>query len=77
MKVVIVNGSARGKKGITHRLLGVFEKGLIDSGCVVRSYDLNELAVGHCRSCFHCMHDKPGICAIRDGMVRIYEKWRR
>jgi len=26
MKVVIVNGSARGKKGITHRLLGAFEK---------------------------------------------------
>jgi len=77
MKVVIVNGSARGKKGITHRLLGAFEKGLIDSGCVVRSYDLNELAIGHCRSCFHCMHDNPGICAVRDDMVRIYEDLKK
>jgi len=73
MKAVIINGSARGSKGITHRLLGSFSKGLIQSNCNVSSYNLNELNIGHCKSCFHCMHNKPGICSIKDDMENIYE----
>ncbi len=73
MKAVVINGSSRGAKGITQRLLSSFEKGLSDSGCDVSSYNLSELNIGHCRSCFHCMHVKPGICSIKDDMESIYE----
>ena len=72
MNAIIINGSARGTKGITHRLLTAFEKGLTDSRCSVRTYNLNELTIEHCKSCFHCMHNKPGICCIKDDMENIY-----
>lgn len=73
MNAVIINGSARGKKGITNRLLASFEDGLKNSGCITHSYNLNELNINHCKSCFHCMHNKPGICSIKDDMTDIYE----
>ena len=73
MNAIIINGSARGTKGITSRLLAAFGKGLQDSTCIVHSYNLNELDIDHCKSCFHCMHDKPGTCCIKDDMINIYE----
>ena len=73
MNAIIINGSARGTKGITHRLLSSFEKGLTDSKYSVRSYNLNELSIEHCKSCFYCMHIKPGICSIKDDMVNLYD----
>lgn len=73
MNAVIINGSARGAKGITNRLLTSFGYGLQDSNCTVHSYNLTEHAIDHCKSCFHCMHNKPGICSINDDMTAIYE----
>jgi multimeric flavodoxin WrbA len=73
MNAVIINGSARGTRGITSRMLTSFGKGLQDAGCTVHSYNLNELNIDHCSSCFHCMHSKPGICSIRDDMAEIYD----
>lgn len=65
--------SARGTRGITNRLLTSFGNGLQDSKCIVHSYNLKELNIDHCKSCFHCMHNKPGICSIKDDMANIYE----
>lgn len=73
MNAVIINGSARGAKGITGRLLSSFGRGLQGSGCTVHTYNLSELKIDHCKSCFHCMHTKPGICSISDDMTGIYE----
>lgn len=74
MNATIINGSARGIKGITHRLLASFGKGLHDSkNCTVHSFNLNDLGIDHCKSCFHCMHATPGICSIKDDMATIYE----
>lgn len=73
MNAVIINGSARGTKGITNRLLTSFATGLQDSNCIIHLHNLNELNIDHCKSCFHCMHNKPGICSINDDMINIYE----
>lgn len=73
MKIISINGSARGTKGITHRLLNSFTNGLVDSGYSVKSYNLNELNIGHCKSCFSCMHNQPGVCSIKDDMTAVYE----
>ncbi|MBN1531460.1 MAG: flavodoxin family protein [Spirochaetes bacterium] len=73
MKAVSLNGSARGGGGITGRLLASLEAGLGDGGCHVRSFVLRDMEIGHCASCFSCMHAHPGVCSLADGMARIHE----
>jgi multimeric flavodoxin WrbA len=73
VRAVVLNGSARGVKGITGRLLASLGEGLCSAGCEVRSFILRDLDIGHCASCFSCMHLHPGRCALRDGMDPIYE----
>lgn len=77
MNAIIINGSARGTKGITNRLLTSFANGLNNSNCIVHSYNLNELNIDHCKSCFHCMHSNPGICSVKDDMTNIYEHLKK
>lgn len=77
VNAVIVNGSARGTKGITHRLLNSFALGLADSKCTVHTHNLNERSIEHCKSCFHCMHSKLGVCSIKDDMADIYDDLKK
>jgi multimeric flavodoxin WrbA len=72
MKVIALNGSARGKKGVTWRLLDSLLKGLSEGGAIVRDFQLNEMSISYCRACLTCMHKTPGQCAQRDGMDQIY-----
>ena len=72
MKVIALNGSARGKKGVTWRLLDSLLKGLSEGGAVVRDFQLKEMNISCCRACLTCMHKTPGQCAQRDDMDRIY-----
>jgi multimeric flavodoxin WrbA len=72
MNVIALNGSARGKKGVTWRLLDSLLKGLIEGGATVRELQLKDLNISYCRACLTCMHKTPGQCAQRDDMDRIY-----
>ncbi len=72
MKVIALNGSARGKKGVTWKLLDPLLKGLAEGGATVRDIQLNELDISPCRACLTCMHKTPGQCAQRDDMDQLY-----
>ncbi len=72
MKVMALNGSARGKKGVTWRLLDSLLRGLSEGGATVRDIQLNEMDIAPCRACLTCMHKTPGQCAQRDDMDRLY-----
>jgi hypothetical protein len=72
MDVIALNGSARGKKGVTWKLLDAFLKGLSEGGASVKDIQLNEMNVSYCRACLTCMHKTPGQCAQRDDMDQIY-----
>lgn len=72
MKVIALNGSSRGKKGVTWRLLDPLLKGLSEGGAVVKEFQLKELNISPCRACLTCMHKTPGLCAQRDDMDQIY-----
>jgi len=72
MKVIALNGSARGKKGVTWKLLDSFLKGLSESGATVKDIQLKEMNISPCRACLTCMHKTPGQCAQRDDMDQIY-----
>jgi len=72
MKVMALNGSARGKKGVTWKLLDSLLKGLSEGGATVKDFQLSEMTLSYCRACLTCMHKTPGQCAQRDDMDQIY-----
>jgi multimeric flavodoxin WrbA len=72
MKVIALNGSARGKKGVTWKLLDSFLKGLSEGGATAKDVQLKEMNISSCRACLTCMHKTPGQCAQRDDMDQIY-----
>lgn len=72
MKVIALNGSARGKKGVTWKLMESLIKGLTEGGATVKEFQLKEMNLSPCRACLTCMHKTPGQCAQRDDMDQIY-----
>ncbi len=72
MKVIALNGSARGKKGVTWKLLDSLLKGLSEGGATVKEFQIKEMNISPCRACLTCMHKTPGQCAQRDDMDQIY-----
>jgi multimeric flavodoxin WrbA len=77
MKVIALNGSARGKKGVTWRLLDSLLKGLSEGGATVREFQLKEMNISPCRACLTCMHKTPGQCAQQDDMDQLYPLLRQ
>ena len=72
MNVIALNGSARGKKGVTWRLLDSLLTGLSEGGAIVRDFQLKDMNISYCRACLTCMHKTPGQCAQRDDMDQIF-----
>jgi len=72
MKAVAVNGSARGAKGVTGKLLAAFTAGLERGGAQVTVVNLKELTIAPCVACLSCFHKTPGKCAQSDDMDKIY-----
>lgn len=72
MKIIAINGSARGKKGVTWKILDRFLRGIEESGTQVYSIQLKDLTISYCTACLTCMHKTPGKCAIKDDMDKIY-----
>ena len=72
MKGIALNGSARGKKGVTWRLMDSFLKGLSEGGAILKDFQLKDLNLSPCRACLTCMHKTPGRCAQRDDMDQLY-----
>lgn len=77
MDVLAINGSARGGKGITGRLLAALTAGLKRGGAQVEVLEAAALEVGPCLACLSCMLKTPGRCAQSDGMERVYQLMRQ
>jgi putative NADPH-quinone reductase len=72
MLVLAINGSARGEKGVTQRLLAALSEGLEAGGAQVQALQVREMQVAPCRACLSCMLKTPGICAQNDDMAQVY-----
>lgn len=72
MKVIALNGSARGRKGITWKLMDSLLKGLSEGGSDIREFQIKEMNISPCLACLTCMHKTPGQCAQRDDMDLLY-----
>ncbi|MBP1731612.1 MAG: iron-sulfur flavoprotein [Deltaproteobacteria bacterium] len=77
MNVLILNGSARGQKGVTGRLLKGFVEGLIEGNAEVAEFNLAGLNISPCTACLSCMHKVLGECAVKDDMEEIYRAMKR
>jgi multimeric flavodoxin WrbA len=76
MKVLALNGRARGKKGVTWKLMDALLNGLSEGGAAVREFQFMDMNISSCRACLTCMHKTPGQCAQRDDMDQIYPSLR-
>jgi putative NADPH-quinone reductase len=75
MKTVLaVNGSPRGKRGNTDKILQPFLDGMRDAGAKVEMLYLKDLAIAECRGCYTCQMITPGECVIKDDMDWIVDE---
>jgi multimeric flavodoxin WrbA len=74
MKILILNGSARGEKGVTGRLLKSLIKGLTEGGAEAKQVQVQSLHITPCTACLSCMHRKTGDCVLDDDMNSIYQE---
>jgi len=69
-KVVAFVGSPR-KNGNIVAIVGEIIKGAVEAGAETKIYNLNEMSIKPCQSCFYCRGVET--CAINDDMKAVYE----
>jgi len=74
MKVLIINGSPRGKSSCTGCILTSLCEGMKQAGAKVQTIHLSEYQIQHCQGCFACWEKTPGKCVIKDDMGKLLEK---
>jgi len=75
-KVVVINGSARMKKGNTARVLAPFLDGMKEAGADVELFYAKQPNIKPCMGEFYCWDEKPGVCYQKDDMQMLYPKLR-
>lgn len=73
MRVLAINGSARGEKGVSQLLLAALTEGLAAGGARTRTLQVRGMKISPCRACLSCMLKTPGVCAQEDDMAQVYE----
>jgi putative sterol carrier protein/putative NADPH-quinone reductase len=76
MKILAVNGSPRGAKGNTERILQPFLAGAREAGAETEVVYLKGKKINHCLGCFTCWAKTPGVCVHKDDMPALLEKIR-
>ena len=80
MKVLIINGSPKGKNSNSLRLTNAFVEGFCDvkrengSEIQLEQLDICRLQIESCKGCFACWRVTPGQCCIIDDMAGIIQK---
>lgn len=76
-RAVVINGSPRGEKGNTARLLAPFIEGMEAAGAEVRLFHAARMTITPCSGEFHCWSKKPGQCIHTDEMEVLYPLLRQ
>ena len=75
-KILLLNGSPKGKNSCTLRLTNAFLKGFNRA----QEYDVEvvecaNLNISDCKGCFYCWKNEEGNCAIKDDMAELFQKY--
>ena len=79
MKVLLINGSPKGKTSNSLKLASSFIEGVRDAidnkeDFVVDELNLATMNISPCKGCFVCWKNTPGVCCMKDGMQTVIEK---
>lgn len=82
MKVLVINGSPKGKRSNSYKLTKAFLEGMNlgleeeskGNLAEIEEVDVNRLAIKPCLGCFSCWNKTPGNCCIQDDMKDVIEK---
>lgn len=79
MKVLIINGSPKGKNSNTYKLTSAFVEGMKQgqeeiSDLEVMEISVKQMEIAPCLGCFSCWNKTPGKCCISDDMQMVIEK---
>jgi multimeric flavodoxin WrbA/putative sterol carrier protein len=77
MKILAINGSPRGKKSNTDRILQPFLEGAREAGAETETVYLKGKKINYCLGCFTCWSKTPGVCVHQDDMPALLEKLRQ
>mgnify|MGYP003586696694 CR=1 FL=1 len=73
MRILIINGSPRGKNSSSLRLTMALAEGLRREGDEVETVDISKLDIQGCRGCFGCWASG-GTCVIKDDFFAIFKE---
>jgi putative NADPH-quinone reductase len=71
MKIVVINGSPKGKDGNTNVLVNAFLKGANNAGAKSVNIYISEKRIEHCMGCHICWTKGPGQCVISDDVLSV------
>ena len=80
MKILVINGSPKGKKSNSYKLTRAFLDGMKlgmpgrENEFETEELQVNRLDVKPCLGCFSCWNKTPGKCCIKDDMADVIEK---
>ena len=77
MKILLINGSPRGKRSNSLKLALSFIEGVKekeDDEVVVDELVVSKMNISSCKGCFSCWKATPGACHIKDDMPLVIEK---
>jgi multimeric flavodoxin WrbA len=71
MRIVVINGSPKGKDGNTNVIVSSFLKGAQEAGAETINLFLADKEIKHCKGCHTCWTRGPMQCVITDQMTEV------
>jgi Multimeric flavodoxin WrbA len=72
-KILVLNGSPRGRNGYTFHYLNRFIQGMEAAGAAVDTIELGQKKINPCSGCFYCWKNSSGRCIQNDDVNDLYD----
>ncbi|MEW6440414.1 MAG: flavodoxin family protein [bacterium] len=76
MNILAINGSPRGRRSNTDKILQPFLQGAAQGGAAVDTLYVKDLEIHPCQGCYSCHMKTPGVCVFKDDMPGAIDKMK-